>query len=149
MQRWLDDREQRAWRAFLSLGRVLGLGIERQLAENGLSGADYQLLVPLSEAPDRRMRPRELGAVTGWDRSRLSHQLRRMEERGLLAREGCDTDARGTVVRLTEKGMRVVRRTAPGHVDWVRANFIDQLSDDELATLTSIAERVVSKLESG
>lgn len=144
--RWLDAGEQRAWRAFLDLRRLLNVGIERQLAEFGLSGADYELLVPLSEARDRRLRPRDLGEITGWDRSRLAHQLRRMEERGLIARERCPTDARGILVVLTPAGMKLVREAAPGHVEWVRSNFIDQLTDDELDALTALSERVVARL---
>jgi DNA-binding MarR family transcriptional regulator len=145
--RWLDEREQRAWRAFLDLVRVLTAGMERQHAENGVSGADYALLVPLSEAPGRRLRPRDLAASTGWDRSRLAHQLRRMEDRRLVAREECATDGRGTVVWLTDTGLDVLRRAAPGHVEWVRTHFIDQLTDEELDTLCALSERVVSRLK--
>jgi DNA-binding MarR family transcriptional regulator len=148
-RRWLDDREQRAWRAFLDLQRVLRIGIERQLAESGLSSADYELLVPLSEAPGRRMRPRDLGAQVGWDRSRLAHHLRRMEDRGLVAREECSTDARGILIRLTERGLKTMEAAAPGHVEWVRTNFIDKLTRAELDALTRLSERVVSKIEGG
>jgi DNA-binding MarR family transcriptional regulator len=147
--RWLDDREQRAWRAFLDLRRVLRIGIERQLAEGGLSSADYELLVPLSEAPGRRMRPRDLGAQVGWDRSRLAHHLRRMEDRGLVAREECSTDARGILIRLTERGLKTMEAAAPGHVEWVRTNFIDKLTRAELDALTRLSQRVVSEIEGG
>jgi DNA-binding MarR family transcriptional regulator len=84
---WLDAREQRAWRAFLDVCRELLAELNRQLTRDaGLSGADYELLVPLSETPEGRMRPRDLGRQVDWDRSRLSHQIRRMQERGLVVR---------------------------------------------------------------
>jgi DNA-binding MarR family transcriptional regulator len=145
--RWLDDREQRAWGAFLDLWRGLGAGMERQLSGSGVSGAEYQVLAPLGEASGKPLRPRELIAATGWDRSRLAHQLGRMERRGLLTREDHPDDGRGTLVRLTDAGRTALRRAAPGHVDWVRTHFIGLLSSDELDTLTAIAERVVATLE--
>lgn len=145
--RWLDAREARAWRAFVDLIRLLESGIERQLAECGLSRADFQLLVPLSEAPERRMRARDLGLAVSWDRSRLSHHLRRMEQRGLVARESCDTDARGVVIRLTDAGFEAIERAAPGHVEWVRTNFVDVVTPEELEVLARLAERVVARIQ--
>lgn len=145
--RWLDDREQHAWWAFLDLWRGLGAGMERQLAGSGVSGADYQVLAPLADSPERPLRPRDITAATGWDRSRLAHQLRRMEQRGLITREEYAGDGRGTLVRLTEAGRNALRRAAPGHVDWVRTHFIDLLTPAELDTLTAISERVISKLD--
>ena len=145
--RWLDEREQRAWWAFLDLWRGLGAGMERQLTGSGVSGADYQVLAPLAEQSDRPMRPRDLVAATGWDRSRLAHQLRRMEQRGLVTREDCAGDGRGTLVRLTPTGHDALRRAAPGHVEWVRTHFIDLLTSDELDTLTAVAERVTAELD--
>ncbi len=145
--RWLDEREQRAWWAFLDLWRGLGAGMERQLAGSGVSGADYQVLAPLAEAPAGRMRPRDLVASTGWDRSRLAHQLRRMEQRHLITREPYAGDGRGTVVRLTPTGRQALRRAAPGHVEWVRTHFIDLLTPEELDVLTAVSERVIAKLD--
>jgi DNA-binding MarR family transcriptional regulator len=145
--RWLDEREQRAWGAFLTLWRGLGAGMERQLAGSGVSGADYQVLAPLAEAPHHPLRPRELVAATGWDRSRLAHQLRRMEQRGLISREDHPVDGRGTLVSLTGPGRDALRRAAPGHVEWVRANFLGLLTPEELETITAVAERVVARLD--
>jgi DNA-binding MarR family transcriptional regulator len=145
--RWLDDREQRAWWAFLDLWRGLGAGMERQLSGSGVSGADYQVLAPLGEASGQPLRPRDLIAATGWDRSRLAHQLRRMEHRGLLTRESHPDDGRGTLVALTDAGWSALRRAAPGHVEWVRTHFLGLLSSEELDTLTAISERVVATLE--
>ena len=143
---WLDDREQRAWWAFLDLVRQLGAGMEQQLSGSDISGADYQVLAPLSAAPGARMRPRDLAAAMGWDSSRLSHHVRRMERRGLVAREQHPGDRRGAVICLTDVGQHAIKLAAPGHVAWVRTHFIGLLSADELATLTAISKRVISEL---
>ncbi|MEU8269795.1 MarR family transcriptional regulator [Sphaerisporangium sp. NPDC049002] len=144
--RWLDEREQRMWRAFATMRRRLDSAMERHLNGENLSMADYQLLVPLSEAPGGRIRARELRRLAGWDRSRLSHQLRRMEQRGLVGREDCPGDARGTVIRLTSEGRSAIEAAAPGHVETVRRLFIDVLTPEEIETLTSIARRVLARI---
>ncbi|GAA2887625.1 MarR family transcriptional regulator [Streptosporangium fragile] len=144
--RWLNEREQRMWRAFRDMNRRLEAVMGRQLDEAGLSPADYSLLVPLSEAPGRRLRARELRRGIGWDRSRLAHQMRRMEQRGLIAREECPGDARGTVIRLTGEGLRAIEEAAPGHAETVRRHFVDLLTDEEIDTLTAIADRVLRRI---
>ncbi|HKS49157.1 MAG TPA: MarR family transcriptional regulator [Amycolatopsis sp.] len=107
--RWLDDRETRLWRAHLELGRELQKAFESQLSRDArLSGAEYALLVPLSEAADGVVRMRDLCRAVGWDRSRLSHQVRRMEKRGLVMRAECPEDARGAMARLTEAGRTAI-----------------------------------------
>ncbi len=131
------------WRAFVGMRRALDLAVERQLAEAGLSTADYELLVPLSEAPGLVLRVRDLGRAVAWDRSRLAHQLRRMEQRGLVSRFECPTDARGTMVRLTDKGREVIELAAPGHVEAVRRHFVDLLTPDEIDAILRISERVI------
>lgn len=144
---WLDDREQRAWRAFLDVRRELLAALNRQLDRDaGLSGADYELLVPLSEASGQRMRPRDLGRRVDWDRSRLSHQLRRMQERGLVIREECYTDGRGAFIVLTDRGREAIEAAAPDHVRTVRRLFIDVLQPGEVETLISIYERVLDQV---
>jgi DNA-binding MarR family transcriptional regulator len=143
-RRWLTDREQAMWRGFMQMCRALDLVIEAQLAEHGLSTADYALLVPLSESPGGVLRPRDLGHATGWDRSRLAHQLRRMEQRGLVRRFHCLTDARGTMVELTPAGRQAIDAAAPDHVETVRRHFIDLLTPAEIEALSAIATRVVS-----
>ncbi|MGH3811010.1 MAG: MarR family winged helix-turn-helix transcriptional regulator [Pseudonocardiaceae bacterium] len=144
---WLDAREQRAWRAFLDVGRELLAELNRQLTRDaGLSGADYALLVPLSEAPDGRMRPRDLGRRVNWDRSRLSHQIRRMQERGLVVREECYTDGRGAFVVLTDRGREAIESAAPDHVRSVRRFFLDVLQPGEVETLISIYDRVLDRV---
>lgn len=135
------------WRAFLDVHRRVETAVERQLAAYGLSTADYALLVPLSEATDGVLRVRDLGRAVGWDRSRLSHQLRRMGERGLVARSSCATDARGTMVRLTAAGRRVVETAAPGHVATVREHFVDLLDPAEVDALTALLTRLSTELD--
>jgi DNA-binding MarR family transcriptional regulator len=121
--------------------------LDRQLVHDaGLSGAEYALLVPLSEAPGGRLRARDLGAMVGWDRSRISHQLSRMEQRGLVAREPCRDDARGSIVRLTTAGRSAIEAAAPNHVATVRHFFLDPLSDDELDTLATLFDRLLAGL---
>lgn len=139
---WLDEREDRLWRTFLQMQRTLDRAIDRQLTGAGLSRADYDLLAPLSEAPEEGTRARDLGRRIGWDRSRLSHQLRRMEQRGLITRHDCSTDARATMVKLTAAGRSAVEAVAPGHVETVRRHLVDLLDPAEIDTLTAIFERV-------
>ncbi|MGH3751139.1 MAG: MarR family winged helix-turn-helix transcriptional regulator [Pseudonocardiaceae bacterium] len=144
---WLNTREQQAWRAFLDVRRELLAELNRQLTRDaGLSGADYELLAPLSEASDGRMRPVDLARQVDWDRSRLSHQITRMQERGLVRREECCTDARGAFVVLTDHGRKVIESAAPGHVRSVRHFFLDLLQPGEIDTLISIFDRVLNRL---
>lgn len=141
--RWLDEREARTWRTYLAARRALDAAVERQLAEAGISDADWALLVPLSEADGDVLRARDLARLVGWDRSRLSHQLRRMEGRGLLERSDCSTDARGTMIALTPQGRSVVERVAPGHVATVRRVFVDALGPGDADVLDAVLGRVL------
>lgn len=145
--RWLDEQEARVWQTYLAVQRELQGVLERRLErDGGLSGADYRLLVPLSEVPGGVLRARELGVLVGWERSRVSHQVRRMEKRGLLVREDCAEDARGSMVRLTEAGRVAIVAAAPEHVNAVRRYFFDVLSREELAMLGDAFERVLAGL---
>jgi DNA-binding MarR family transcriptional regulator len=143
--RWLDEREARLWRAYRELTRELQRTFERQLERDaGLSGADYAVLAPVSEAEDGVIRMRELGHEVGWDRSRLSHQVTRMQKRGLVMREDCADDARGAMVRITPAGREAIEAAAPEHVGTVRRHFFDHLSEREQATLTRVFERLLA-----
>jgi DNA-binding MarR family transcriptional regulator len=145
--RWLDEREARVWQAYLALHRDLHSALERQLMrDSGLSNADYALLVPLSEAPDGVVRSRELGVLVGWERSRLSHQIGRMEKRGLVGREECAEDARGSMVRLTPAGRAAIESAAPGHVDAVRRYVFDAMSAEEVEVLDRVFRRVLDRI---
>jgi DNA-binding MarR family transcriptional regulator len=146
--RWLDEREAHLWRSWLRVHHELLGALEAQISrDGGLSGADYAVLVPLSAAPDGMLRARELGREILWDRSRLSHQLRRMEQRGLVVREECAEDARGAMVRMTSAGRTAIRRAAPGHVAATRRHFFDHLSNKEVAQLTTVLDRILAKLD--
>ncbi|SDI79107.1 transcriptional regulator, MarR family [Frankineae bacterium MT45] len=146
--RWLNEEEACMWRSFRLMWMRLDQVVEQQLsAESGLSGADYALLVPLSEATDEGLRARDLARGVSWDRSRLSHQLRRMQERGLVERRECPTDARGTIFALTPAGHAAIERAAPGHVEMVRDVFVDVMTPEEIATLSEISRRVLSRID--
>jgi DNA-binding MarR family transcriptional regulator len=142
--RWLDERQDRMWQAFRHMNQHLYAALEDELVrDSGLSGADYTVLVALSEAPSGVLRARELGTEIGWDRSRLSHHITRMERRGLVAREDCAEDGRGTMVRLTDAGRRAIEGAAPGHAEHVHRYFFDLVSKEEVETLTNVFERVL------
>jgi DNA-binding MarR family transcriptional regulator len=126
------------------LRRSLGAELQR---DSGLSDGDYEVLVVLSEAEDDRLRPSELGAAMKWEKSRLSHHLSRMEQRGLVRRMPCKTDNRGALVALTAAGRRALERAAPRHVDHVRRVFLDALTPEQVAVLADIAEAVLAQLD--
>jgi DNA-binding MarR family transcriptional regulator len=145
--RWLDERQQHVWQAYLHVNQRLYATLEDQLVRDaGLSGADYKVLVPLSETPGGVLRARELCTEIGWDRSRLSHHVSRMEKRGLVSREECREDARGLMVRLTDGGRTAIEGAAPGHVEYVRRYFFDLVSTEELATLAAVFDRLLENL---
>jgi DNA-binding MarR family transcriptional regulator len=145
--RWLDDREQRAWRSLMTMQADLSLYIERQLRRrNGLSSADYEVLAHLSEAPDGRLRAFALGEALRWEKSRLSQHLTRMEKRGLVARERCVSDQRGAVAVITPQGRELIEAAAPPHVEDVRRILIDDLTPEQLDLLCEIGDQVWTRL---
>ncbi|MFF0445653.1 MarR family winged helix-turn-helix transcriptional regulator [Streptomyces sp. NPDC004609] len=142
--RWLNEQEAQVWKKYRDLRRDLQSAQDRQLLrDSGLSGADYALLVPLSESPDGLMRSRDLGLEVGWERSRLSHQIIRMEKRGLVTREACADDARGAMVRLTASGRAAIEGAAPQHVETVRRCFFDPLTSEEVETLGTLMDKLL------
>ncbi|MEV4198142.1 MarR family winged helix-turn-helix transcriptional regulator [Micromonospora globbae] len=145
--RWLDAHEDRAWRGYRRMRRLLDLELARELMRDaGLSEPDYDVLSDLSEAPEQRLRVSELADRMLWSRSRLSHHLSRMQQRGLVMREEHPSDGRGAVVVLTPEGRRAIEEAAPGHVAAVRKHLIDLLTPDELAALAAFSHRVVDHL---
>ncbi|MES4905634.1 MULTISPECIES: MarR family transcriptional regulator [unclassified Streptomyces] len=144
--RWLSDEEQRAWRIHLDVSRLLTYQLERDLQPFGLTMNDYEILVNLSESEGHRMRMSDLAAATLQSKSRLSHQITRMENAGLVRREHCESDRRGLYAVLTEDGWETMRKVAPHHVESVRKHFIDLLSPEALdavhASLAPIAEHL-------
>ena len=146
--RWLDERQAQVWRGFLHMHQHLSAALEVQLTRDArLSVADYEVLVPLSETPGGVIRARELCIEIGWDRSRLSHHITRMEKRGLVVREECADDARGLMIRLTDAGGKAIKGAAPNHVENVRRYFFDLVSDEELDTLAAVFDRVLENLD--
>src|SRR5215470_449668 len=144
---WLDAREARLWQSYRDTYRELMRALEaRMITHSGLSGADYALLHPLSEAEDGVLRTRDLGRSVGWERSRLSHQVSRMEKRGLVCREECASDARGSMVRLTELGRKAIQSAAPDHVDAVRTYLFDHLTTEEQDQLATLLTRIAANI---
>ena len=148
--RWLDDEEQRVWRQWLHTNARLTAHLARQLLEeSGLSMPDFEVLVTLSETPERRMRVVALADSIRWERSRLSHHLTRMEKRDLVVREECPQDRRGAFVALTPAGLTALEGAAPGHVREVRAAVFDVLSPQEIAQLDHITATLIDRLGTG
>lgn len=142
---WLDTPESRAWRGFQQMSAQLEALLHRNLVRaTGLSLSDYEVLVHLSEAPDGVLRAFELGSALRWEKSRLSHHLRRMETRGLVERRTCDSDGRGLFVALTPEGRQAIESAAPSHVADVRRYLIDILTPDQLETLAEISEKAIA-----
>ena len=147
MTRWLTEDEQHSWRAWLVASLLLQDRLTRELqAQHGLTMADYEILVRLSEVPDRRMRMSDLAGVTLSSRSRLSHQIDRMEKAGLVERASCTDDRRGAFAVLTPLGWQTLVDTAPDHVESVRAHLVDQLTPQEFAALGHACQKVADHL---
>ncbi|MDA0636980.1 MarR family winged helix-turn-helix transcriptional regulator [Nonomuraea sp. CA-218870] len=145
--RWLSSNEQRAWRTHLALHKLLMHRLDRELQEHSLSLNDYEILVNLSESAGRRMRMSDLADATIQSRSRLSHQISRMEAKGLVVREDCRDDRRGTFAVLTDEGWDTIQRVAPVHVAGVREHFVDRLTDDQLNELEGAFAPIVEHLK--
>ena len=135
------------WRSFRSMGEQLGRELDRQLQrDSGISQADYGILVSLFEAPERQLRTGELGELLAWEKSRVSHQVARMEARGLVKRVECESDGRGTWVTLQPDGTRALLGAMREHAAAIRDLFLEQLEDDEKEVLRTAAQRVLLKL---
>lgn len=144
--RWLSDAEQCTWRTHLDVSRLLMHQLEKDLQPFGLTNNDYEILVNLSEAEERRLRMSDLAAATLQSKSRLSHQITRLETAGMVRRENCESDRRGLFAVLTDQGMETMQKVAPHHVASVRKHFIDLLPPEALAalskSLTPVAEHL-------
>lgn len=141
--RWLTEREQQIWRSFLSASHGLTDALARQLQRDaGMPHAYYEILVALSEAPDRTLRMSELAGIRGSSRSRLSHAIARLEETGWVRRRGCPTDKRGSYAILTDKGFDALEAAAPGHVTEVRKKLFDQLTPEQVEQLGEISAAI-------
>jgi DNA-binding MarR family transcriptional regulator len=143
--RWLDEREERAWRALQLMQLRLTGELARQLAaDSRLSYPDYVVLVALTGQEDGRMRLFQLAGLLGWEKSRLSHHIARMAERGLVRKERCGADRRGAFVVVTAVGRKEIERAAPGHVAAVRRLFVDRLTPRQLDAIAAAAESVIA-----
>ncbi|MFE0633428.1 MarR family winged helix-turn-helix transcriptional regulator [Streptomyces sp. NPDC058864] len=145
-EEWLTGDEQRAWRTYVDVGTLLLNQLGRDLEPFGLTINDYEILVNLSESPEHRMRMSDLARATLQSKSRLSHQISRMETAGLVRRENCESDRRGLFAVLTEAGWETMRDVAPHHVAAVREHFIDLLPAEEQAALRKALNPVVEHL---
>lgn len=146
--RWLNEREERAWRSLQFMQMRLDGELARQLAaDSGLSYPDYTVLVALTDRPDGRMRLFELGEILGWEKSRLSHHVARMAKRDLVTKEPCDADRRGAFVVVTTHGRAEIADAAPGHLAAVRRLFVDRLTPSQLDAVGDAADIVLAALD--
>jgi DNA-binding MarR family transcriptional regulator len=148
--RWLNEREAAAWRGLLRMHSQLTAELARRLAAGSpLSYPDYEVLVVLTDRPDGRLRVFELAEALGWEKSRASHHVARMADRGLVKKVPCPTDRRGAFVAITARGRRHIEAAAPGHVAAVRELFIDRVTPAHLDTIAQVADEVLTPLVGG
>lgn len=140
----VTDREWESWRTFMSMRRELEVALERQLQRDAkISMAEYGVLLTLFESPDRQLRGNELGRALSWEKSRVSHQVSRMEKKGLVERRECDTDARGTWIAITADGKRAVLGVMREHSATLRSLFFDVVTPAELDAINAASQRVL------
>ena len=144
---WLDDAQTHAWRTFLRMHTQLMARLGRELqTDSELSLADFDVLVQLTDIPGGRIRILELARALRWEKSRMSHHLARMVGRGLIVREECPSDRRGSFVAITPAGRSAIEAAAPRHVDTVRRLVFDALTPEQVAALASVSEEVLRQL---
>jgi DNA-binding MarR family transcriptional regulator len=147
MTQWLSDDEQVSWRAWIAASLLLPDRLSRDLQEeSGISLPDYEILVYLSEAPEHRLRMSDLAARTLSSRSRLSHQVDRLSDAGLVDRQPCSDDRRGYFAVLTSAGWDFLVATAPAHVASVREHLVDVLTPEEFAEFGRLCAKVAEQL---
>ena len=147
MTKWLSEPQQKVWRNWLAASSLLHEQLNSELQESdGLTMADYEILVRLSDAPDRRIRMSDLADITLSSRSRLTHQIDRMEQAGLVSRIACKDDRRGQHCVMTDKGWKTLVAAAPNHVAGVREHFVDILTADEYAALGKAVAKIAAHL---
>ncbi|MFF5373047.1 MarR family winged helix-turn-helix transcriptional regulator [Streptomyces sp. NPDC013187] len=146
--RWLSPDEQRAWRAYIAASLLLEDAIDRQLQQDAsMPHLYYSILSVLSESPERRLRMTDLAERLKITRSRLTYAVTRLEKDGMLRREACRYDKRGSVAALTDEGFAVLVRAAPGHVATVRSALFDRLSEEQVGQLEEISAAIVQGLQ--
>jgi DNA-binding MarR family transcriptional regulator len=143
----VNEQDWQLWREFVTMHRHLSRELDRQLQRDaGISQADFSVLIVLSERPGQQLRTGELAEVLAWEKSRVSHQVSRMEARDLVERTECETDGRGTWVGLTDEGRRVLREASADHAAKIRALFFDQLLDPEKQALGAASRRILDSM---
>ena len=148
MTSWLSEDELAAWHGLLSMSAALQVELNRELqSQHGISLADYEVLGRLHDATDARLRTVDLVATLTWEQSRVSHQLARMQRRGLVVREDCESDRRGSVYALTDLGRRAIEQASSDHVAAVRRLVFDHLSATQVRQLGAMTTRVLAALE--
>lgn len=148
--RWLSTEQQEHWRAFLTGSAIITAALSSQLeADSGMSLSEYEVLVRLSESEDHTLRMSQLADGLVHSRSRLTHTVRRMEQRGLVERRACEVDGRGVNCHMTPLGHEALVAAAPGHVTAVRKHLVDVLTPEQFAALgaamTAVAENFQSR----
>ena len=146
--KWLTPAEESAWRKYIVASRRLLEALDDDLANNGLSLSDYEILVHLSDAKDRMLRMSDLADKTILSRSRLSHRIKYMEGKGWVERQKCASDKRGTWAVMTTKGWNAIVKAAPDHVESIRNRFIDKISKSDQGNIAAIFEKVEKNLRS-
>jgi DNA-binding MarR family transcriptional regulator len=143
--RWLTAEEQQAWREFLTASQTMFSAVEGQLQQDaGIPHGYYEILVRLSETPGLALRMSQLAEASTSSKSRLSHAVARLEERGWIRRTDCPTDRRGQVAQLTDVGFAALAAAAPGHVAQVRRSLIDVLTPAQLGQLREISAAIIA-----
>ena len=143
--RWLSEQEQRAWRMFVQACESVFAATDAQLIrDSGLPHGYYEILVHLSEAPGRALRMTQLARASAYSKSRLSHAVARLEERGWVERRDCPTDRRGQIAQLTDEGFAALAAAAPGHVEQVRRSLIDVLTPEQIEQLREISAAIIT-----
>ena len=149
MTKWLSLEEQKSWRAWVSATRLLNQKLSEDLEEkHGLTLGDYEILAWLSEAPEQRMRMSELAKYSLVSKSRLTHQIARLEEAGWVTRKACANDGRGLFAALTKRGYKKLVKAAPDHVSSVKENLVDVLGPGSFSSLGSACKKVSDHLNS-
>ena len=146
--RWLTAQEENLWRGWLKLNAELASTLQRELQQDvGLSMPDFEVLVHLTDNPEGRLRVTELAGLLQWERSRVSHHIKRMERRGLVGRVECSADGRGAFVVITPQGRAAIEEAAPGHVMAVRRLMFDALSEEEKAALAAVIDKLLARTD--
>lgn len=145
--RWLTDHEQGVWRTFITAVDGFVDHLERQVQrDSNMPYTYYEILVALSEAPDRTLRMSELAGARSSSRSRLSHAVARLEDVGWVRRLACPTDKRGALAQLTDEGFAALEEAAPGHVTAVREQLFDRLTPEQVTALGDISKAILDGL---